>query len=162
MTSRNWSLPLGLLLALLLLPLSPFSEAQIKGVLTVAPVDKLTIQRGSAGEVKIKAQLQPGFHVNSNTPSEEYLIPLKLTWAKEPLVAGEIVYPKPQMEKYDFSPTPLSVFSGNFEIVTHFKAPAEARNGPAMMSGKLRYQACNNRECLPPRTVDIAVSLDIQ
>jgi len=125
-------------------------------------VDKLTIRRGASGEVKIKAQLQPGFHTNSNTPSEDYLIPLKLTWAKEPLVAEQVVYPKPQMEKYDFSPTPLSVFSGDFEIVTRFRAPADARNGPAMMSGKLRYQACNKRECLPPRTLDVSVTVDIQ
>jgi len=147
---------------LILLALSSSLPAQSKGVLSVAPVDKLTIRRGATGEVKIKAQLQPGFHTNSNTPSEDYLIPLKLTWAKEPLVAEQVVYPKPQMEKYDFSPTPLSVFSGDFEIVTRFKAPADARNGPAMMSGKLRYQACNSRECLPPRTVDVSVTLDIQ
>jgi thiol:disulfide interchange protein DsbD len=147
-----------LLLAALSLPLLP----QSKGVLTVAPVDKLTIQRGATGEVKITAQLQPGFHVNSNTPSEEYLIPLKLTWAKEPLQAEQVTYPKPQSEKYDFSPTPLSVFSGTFDIVTRFKAPAEARNGPAIMNGKLRYQACNNKECLPPRTIDIPVTLEIQ
>jgi hypothetical protein len=131
-------------------------------VLSVAPVDKLTIHRGSTGEVKIKAQLQEGFHVNSNTPSEDYLIPLKLTWAKEPLQADQVIYPKPQSEKYSFSATPLSVFSGNFEIATRFKAPAEARNGPAIMSGKLRYQACNDHECLPPRTIDIAVTLEIQ
>jgi thiol:disulfide interchange protein DsbD len=135
---------------------------QSKGVLRVAPVDKLTIQRGATGEVKITAQLQTGFHVNSNTPSEEYLIPLKLTWAKEPLQAEQVIYPKPQSEKYDFSPTPLSVFSGTFDIVTRFKAPAEARNGPAIMNGKLRYQACNNKECLPPRTIDIPVTLEIQ
>jgi thiol:disulfide interchange protein DsbD len=131
-------------------------------VLTVAPVDKLTIQRGATGEVKITAQLQAGFHVNSNTPSEEYLIPLKLTWAKDPLQAEQVIYPKPQSEKYDFSPTPLSVFSGTFDIATRFKAPSEARNGPAIMNGKLRYQACNNKECLPPRTIDIQVTLEIQ
>ncbi len=147
-----------LALAALSLPLLP----QSKGVLTVAPTDKLTIQRGATGEVKITAQLQPGFHVNSNTPSEEYLIPLKLTWAKEPLQAEQVIYPKPQSEKYDFSPTPLSVFSGNFDIVTRFKAPADARNGPAIMNGKLRYQACNNKECLPPRTIDIPVTVEIQ
>jgi hypothetical protein len=147
-----------LLLAALSLPLLP----QSKGVLTVSAVDKLTIQRGATGEVKIAAQLQPGYHVNSNTPSEDYLIPLKLTWAKEPLQAEQVVYPKPQSEKYDFSPTPLSVFSGNFEIVTRFKAPSDARNGPAIMNGKLRYQACNNKECLPPRTIEIPVTLDIQ
>src|ERR1035438_8165406 len=148
--------------ALLMATLTPCLLPQSKGVLTVSPVEKLTIQRGASGEVKISAQLQPGFHVNSNTPSEEYLIPLKLTWAKEPLQAEQVIYPKPQSEKYDFSPTPLSVFSGNFEIVTRFKAPADARNGPAIMNGKLRYQACNNKECLAPRTVEIQVTLDIQ
>lgn len=162
MTSHNCWARLALASSLILLALSSSLPAQSKGVLSVAPVDKLTIRRGATGEVKIKAQLQPGFHTNSNTPSEDYLIPLKLTWAKEPLVAEQVVYPKPQMEKYDFSPTPLSVFSGDFEIVTRFKAPADARNGPAMMSGKLRYQACNSRECLPPRTVDVSVTLDIQ
>ena len=30
------------------------------------------------------------------------------------------------------------------------------------LNGKLRYQACNNKECLPPRTVDVRVTLDIQ
>ena len=149
-------------LALLLAVLSPVLLPQSKGVLTVGPVEKLTIQRGASGEVKITAQLQPGFHVNSNTPSEDYLIPLKLTWAKEPLQAEQVTYPKPQSEKYDFSPTPLSVFSGNFEIVTRFRAPADARNGPAIMNGKLRYQACNNKECLPPRTIEIPVTVDIQ
>ena len=148
--------------ALLIATLTPSLLPQSKGVLSVAPVEKLTIQRGTSREVKIAAQLQPGFHVNSNTPSEEYLIPLKLTWAKEPLQAEQVIYPKPQSEKYDFSPTPLSVFSGNFEIVTKLKAPADARNGPAIMNGKLRYQACNNKECLAPRTVEIAVTLDIQ
>ena len=29
----------------------------------------------------------------------------------------------------------------------------------AFMNGKLRYQACNNKECLPPRTVDVRVTL---
>ncbi len=128
----------------------------------MGPVEKLTIHRGATGEVRVKAALQQGFHVNSNTPSEDYLIPLKLTWAKEPLQVEQVIYPKPQMEKYDFSPTPLSVFSGTFEIVTRFKAPADVRNGPAIMNGKLRYQACNNKECLPPRTIEVPVTLEIQ
>jgi len=149
-------------LPLILAALSPLSPAQSKNVLSVASIDKLAIRRGATGEVKIKLQLDPAYHVNSNTPSESYLIPLKITWAKEPLIAEEVSYPKPQMEKYAFSPTPLSVFSGTFEIVTRFKAPADARNGPVMMPGKLRYQACNNRECLPPRTIDVAVPTDIQ
>ena len=77
--------------------------------------------------------MRAGYHVNSDKPADEFLIPLKLTWAKDPLQTEQIVYPKPQMEKYDFSPTPLSVFSGQFEIVTRFKAAANAPNGPAIL-----------------------------
>ncbi len=34
---------------------------------------------GSTVEAKVSLQLRQGYHVNSNTPSDDYLIPLKLT-----------------------------------------------------------------------------------
>ena len=144
--------------------LSPCLLAQAPGsaVLSIAPSNKLTIQRGSTAEYTLKAQLQPGFHVNSNMPGDDYLIPIKLTWNKEPLEAEQVSYPKPQLEKLSFSTNPISVYTGTFEIATHFKAPSNAAPGLAFMNGKLRYQACNNKECLPPRTVDVRVTLEIQ
>lgn len=120
------------------------------------------IQRGSTAEYMLKAELQPGFHVNSNMPGDDYLIPIKLTWNKDPLEAEQVTYPKPQMEKLGFSTKPISVYTGTFEIATRFKVPPSAMPGMAFMNGKLRYQACNNKECLPPRTVDVRVTLDIQ
>ena len=110
----------------------------------------------------MKAEVRAGFHVNSNSPADEFLIPLKLTWPKEPVEAEAVTYPKPQLEKYAFSTNPVSVFSGNFDIVTRFKAPANAQQGAVPVTGKLRFQACNEKECLPPRTIDVRVTLDIQ
>ena len=57
---------------------------------------------------------------------------------------------------------PLSVFTGNFEIVTKFKVPADTTSGPAIIAGKLRYQACNNNMCFPPKTVDVKLAVEIQ
>jgi Disulphide bond corrector protein DsbC len=148
--------------ASLLLALSLSSPAQTSNTLTIAPSERVAIKRGGEADVKLKAQLRTGFHVNSDKPTDEYLIPLKLTWAKEPLQTEQITYPKPQLEKYEFSMTPLSVFSGNFEIVTRFKAPASLNPGPVIVNGKLRYQACNNKECLPPKNLDVTVTMDIQ
>jgi hypothetical protein len=152
--------------ALLLLLAAPWPclEAQAPGnaVLNIAPSTRLTIQRGATADFSLKAELQPGFHVNSNMPGDDYLIPIKLTWNKDPLEAEQVTYPKPQQEKLSFSPNPISVYTGSFEIGTRFKAPATAMPGMAFMNGKLRYQACNNKECLPPRTVDVRVTLDIQ
>lgn len=133
-----------------------------QNVLTVAPGAKLQAKRGETLTAKVHAQLTPGYHCNSNTPSEDYLIPLKLTWKAEPLDAPEVSYPKPQMAKFEFSPTPVSIYSGEFDITTKFKVPAKAPNGPAIISGKLRYQACNDRMCLPPKTVDVPLTVDIQ
>ena len=110
---------------------------------------------------KIVAQLKPGYHCNSDKPSDEYLIPLKLTWTPAPLEVAEVVYPKPQMEKYTFSEKPLSVYTGDFEIVTRFNVPASARPGPAVLSGNLRYQACTDRMCLPPKTVDVSLPITV-
>lgn len=112
--------------------------------------------------MKLKAEVRSGFHVNSNAPNDEFLIPLKLTWPAGPVEAGQVIYPKPQFEHYAFSANPVSVFSGNFEIVTRFKAAAGATPGPAPITGKLRFQACNEKECLAPRTIDVRVTMDVQ
>jgi thioredoxin:protein disulfide reductase len=130
--------------------------------LSIAPPAQMAIKRGGQADLKLKAEVRAGFHVNSNSPADEFLIPLKLTWPREPVEAEQVRYPKPQFEKYAFSANPVSVFSGNFEIVTRFKAPANAQPGAAPITGKLRFQACNEKECLPPRTIDVRVTLDIQ
>lgn len=105
--------------------------------------------------------LQEGYHVNSNTPSDAFLIPLNLTWSKGVLEPAGVVYPKPRMEKYQFSPDKLSVYSGNFELVAKFTVPATAVPGPAAMTGKLHYQACNDRMCLAPKNIEVALQVDV-
>lgn len=122
----------------------------------------MTAKRGSSFTEKVPLHLKAGFHCNSNTPADEYLIPLKLTWTSGPAQAEPVVYPKPQMENYPFSQNPVSVFSGTFVVETRFKVPADAKPGMATIQGKLRYQACNERECLPPKTLDVQVPIDIE
>ena len=164
MPSFNYSTRLASVALLLLAAPCPCLLGQTSGntVLSIAPSTKLTIQRGSTADFSLKAELQPGFHVNSNMPGDDYLIPIKLIWNKDPLEAEQVTYPKAQMEKLSFSTNPISVYTGAFEIGTRFRAPTGAMPGMAFMNGKLRYQACNNKECLPPRTVDVRVTLDIQ
>ncbi len=116
---------------------------------------------GSTLQVKVPFELREGYHVNSNTPSDKYLIPLKLTWDAGVMAAKDVTFPKPSLEKYAFSEVPLSVFSGTFEITTTFKVAPTAAPGPTAINGKLRYQACNNRECLAPRTMDVAIQVDL-
>jgi hypothetical protein len=130
-------------------------------VLNVAPLRKITVPVNGTAEASVALQLRDGYHVNSNTPADAYFIPLRLTWGAGPVEAVSVIYPKPQMEKLAFSEKPVSIFTGNFEVVTKFKATAGATLGQNVMTAKLRYQACNDRMCLPPRTVDLSLPVEV-
>ncbi len=133
------------------------------GYLSAGEPTKAVGKRSQAVEVKIPLSVRPGFHVNSNKPNEEYLIPLKLTWTNTgALEAGAVDYPRPTNEKYEFAEKPLSVLTGNFDLIAHFKVGPRASAGPGAATGKLRYQACNDRACYPPKTIDITVPYQIQ
>ena len=137
--------------------------AQNSGYLSVGEPQKVSAKRGAAVQATITLSVQPGYHVNSNTPSDEYLIPLKLTWKSTgALEAGPVVYPKPSMEKYEFSEKPLSVFTGRFDVMAKFKIAANAPAGPGAASGQLRYQACSDKACYPPKTVEVTVPYSVQ
>ncbi len=148
--------------ALALLALSAAGAAQQTGVLGVEPPQRLVVKRGELPVQKLKVAIQPGYHANSNKPSESYLIPFRLTWEAGPLEAAEIVYPPAKLEKFSFSEAPLSIYDGAFEITSRFRKTASAQPGPAVMTGKLRYQACNDKMCLPPKTVEVKLSLLIE
>jgi DsbC/DsbD-like thiol-disulfide interchange protein len=141
----------------------PSLYAQSSGYLSVGEPQKVAGKRNAAVQVKIPVTVKEGYHVNSSKPSEEYLIPLKLTWTQTgALEGGTVTYPKPALEKYEFSETPLSVYTGAFDLTANFKVAANAPAGPGAASGKLHYQACSNRACYPPKTVDVTVSYQVQ
>ncbi|MBI3662710.1 MAG: hypothetical protein HY234_06640 [Acidobacteria bacterium] len=119
------------------------------------------VSRGRAFEVAVVAEIMAGFHVNSNKPSEDYLIPTQLL---PELPAGYKVlgttYPPGKLKKFEFSEKKLSVYEGKFTLRMKIQAPAGAPLGATKLPLTLRYQACNDSACLPP--VKIPVPLEIQ
>ncbi len=113
-------------------------------------------------EARLSVELRPGYHVNSHAPAEDYLVPLRLSWEPKPFQILEVIYPKPQLQSYEFAEKPLSVFTGSFEIVTRLKTPRDAPRGPGILLGKLRYQACTEKLCLSPRTVEVRLPYEIR
>src|SRR4051794_4321043 len=139
MLSKNCSKLLWTLLAAAS-PLAPALSAQMAPTLSVAAVPTVKVKKGADAVIALKASLPAGYHANSNKPTESYLIPLTLKWTGGPLQVQAVTYPKASMEKYSFSDKPISVVTGEFEITTKFKVPADTQNGPAAQTGTLRYQ----------------------
>ncbi|MFN7925991.1 MAG: protein-disulfide reductase DsbD N-terminal domain-containing protein [Bryobacteraceae bacterium] len=136
--------------------------AQISSIITAEPAEKVTAKAGETASAKVRFKIAQGYHTNSNTPSDEYLIPLKLTWDAAPLEVKAVEYPKAHTEKYAFSDKPLSVYTGEFELTTKFAIPASALKGSRTVTGKLRYQACTDNTCYPPKTLAVTLPVEIR
>ena len=156
MASNNYyKLPVGssktltLLAACFCLPLL-FAQTQSSGYLSVGDPQKVAGKRNAAVQVKIPVAVKEGYHVNSNKPNEEYLIPLKLTWTSlGALEGGTVTYPKPALEKYEFSEKPLSVYTGSFDLVANFKVAAERSGGSGCGHRKAALSGVQQSGLLP-------------
>ena len=121
-----------------------------------------TITPGKPADVELKFRVKEGFHVNSNQPKSELLIPtaLKLEPPTD-LAAGSIIYPPGKDLSFPFDPTEkLSVYSDDFTVKAKLSATKAASPGSFTVHGELRYQACSDNACFPPRS--IPVQFDVQ
>jgi hypothetical protein len=128
--------------------------------ITVRPPEAITVKRGGSVTETLQVMVQPGFHVNSDKPKDEFIIPLKLTWTPGLLETKSVKFPKP--EELKVGTQDLLVFTGLFAVKTQFQAPANAPAGPATLIGKIHYQACSNDMCFRPATVEVKLPVVIE
>jgi len=163
----------GVFLALLLagvLPASQVANAQQVGNLdapapkpksfVVYAAEQQNVAAGKRSVLELHFRVVDGFHVNSHTPKSELLIPTQITLQPAAGVKAEAIqYPAGTSYSFSFDPTEkLDVYSGAFTV----KLPVVADAGTHTVDGTLRYQACDNAACYPPRTLPIQVIFTAQ
>ena len=86
--------------------------------LQMAAVPLVSAQRTQQTMVDLNFRVPPGYHVNSNTPKSEFLIPTALRMeVPTDIILGKIEYPAGADMTFPFSPDEkLSVYSGDFTI----------------------------------------------
>jgi len=128
---------------------------------TVGTPAKVVGKRNDAVQTKIPVSILDGYHVNSNAPGDEYSIPMKVTWTSLGALEGaQVTWPK--SEKITVGEQTLQVFTGKVDLTVNFKVSAKAPAGPGVASGKLGFQACNNKMCFPPKSIEISVPYQVQ
>jgi hypothetical protein len=129
----------------------------------LASVGKVQVKAGGTATVQLDFRVGSEFHINSNKPKSELLIPtvLKLS-PTAPVAVTSVKYPDGQDMSFPFSPTEkLSVYSGDFSITAVIKAPANATGGDFPVSGSLRFQACDRSACYPPRSIPVNFKVSV-
>jgi hypothetical protein len=158
----------ALLFALLAAPLMTPAQAQESlgkrtPSVTMSPPPVTAIPRGKAGTVDLQFRVNSGFHINSNKPSAEYLIPtaLKLDPPTD-IVVGRITYPQGQAMSFAFAPDEkLSVYSGSFAVSVSVRPLASVLPGKYNFRGELKYQACDNAQCFPPKRLPVVFEVKV-
>lgn len=139
-----------------------FGQSEKGPSVTFAAVPLVTATRTKQTMVNLNFRVAHGFHINSNAPKSEFLIPTNLKMdLPTDIVLGKIEYPAGQDVSFPFSPDEaLSVYAGDFTIAVAVHPLHSVVPGKYVMHGVLRYQACDNAQCFPPRT--LPVSFDVK
>lgn len=119
--------------------------------------EQVTVAAGKPSPVSLHFRVAPGLHINSHAPSDDSYIP---TAFSIPAGAGVRLdaasYPPGAVISLTIDPkTKLSVYSGEFVV----QARIVSTPGNHLVEGKLRYQACDNNECMPPKTITVPIDV---
>ncbi len=119
--------------------------------------EQVTVAAGKTTPVALHFRIGAGLHINSHTPKDEFLIPTNLSIPDGLGVHLEAAdYPAGTEFTLPVEPkTKLSVYTGEFAI----QARVTAQPGDHMVEAKLRYQACDQNVCLPPKTITVPIDV---
>jgi cytochrome c biogenesis protein CcdA len=122
-----------------------------------------TAPQGREVRLAVRAVLPAtDLHVQSNTPSEEGLIPTVLTLDPPAGVTiEELVYPTATEFAVAGFDKPLLVYGHDFVIGVRATVAATVTPGTVTIPARLRYQACDNLLCYTPITVETAWALTV-
>jgi Thiol:disulfide interchange protein DsbD, N-terminal len=152
--------------ALLLLAscLAAQAPGTVQPSVQMAPVEEVHLRPGQTAKVLLDFRVDANFHINSNKPKSNLLIPTSLQLvAPKPLEIAAIQYPPGEDQTFPFSPNEkLSVYSGDFELVALLKAPSSATASRYHVAGELSYQACDRNACYPPKKMPVEFDVRVR
>ena len=116
-----------------------------------------SIKRGGSAKGTIVLNIPNELHVNSNNPESKYAIPTSIKLTANNVRLSAVSYPKGKTKKFGFSDTPVNVYEGKVEFTFNVAVPANFKGDSVEVKASVRFQACNDEVCFPPRTREISM-----
>lgn len=111
------------------------------------------VTRGRKAKSTVVLDIPHDLHTNSNRPGSEYAIP---TTVKVKPVSGvkigAVVYPRGMNKKFEFAEKALNIYEGRVEFAFDVTVPRSYRKPSVEIEVTVRYQACTNEVCYPPKS----------
>ena len=121
----------------------------------IAPTEELIKQESSS--ILVEINILEGWHINSDQPLEDFLIPTEIRFEESDGVTfGRIQYMEPELRKFSFSDTKMSVYEGKVYVLTTITVLPDFEESELKLGGSIYYQACNDESCLAPTEYNFA------
>jgi len=154
---KRFSLAIALVLSL---PAFAQRAEQIVTVKAIPP--SAPLQAGQPAIFTLELTIRDEYHINSDRPAQDFLIPTTVRFKEQPGVTiGNIVFPPAPLKKLPVSDDPMSVWEGTVNITAELTAAAGIKEQQVPVEGNVRYQACNNKTCLPPTRATFSVMVPV-
>lgn len=149
------ALVLSLIINLISLP-------QSQDVASISVIDKsVKVAQGEKFSISLAITVSPTWHINSNKPNDDFLIPSELTARGNGLKLIAVNYPKAHELKLSFSEELVSVYEATSNAKLTFSISQDAPLGKQKVLIKLDYQACNDVSCLPPNDTNTEFEVEV-
>ena len=120
------------------------------------------VYAGTEFKIAAKVDVADTWHINSDKPYDEYLIPTSLMVPENPnFKLTKVAYPKPQDFKFSFSESPLSVWEGQVYFGALIEVDSSTSPGEYSLIVELEYQACNDMSCQAPTAVTDTIKIEV-
>ena len=106
-------------------------------------------------KVNVRLNIASGWHIQASNPTDEYLIPTRLSLDTDIAEITQIDYPPAENLQFPFAERAIAVYTDNLTIPLTLSFKTRPQN----LSLILTYQACDSTRCLPPKTQRIAVNI---
>jgi thiol:disulfide interchange protein DsbD len=106
---------------------------------------------GATVPLRLTAKIDPGWHLYSLTPTTD-IIPTAVAFAENPEVESIAVYqPKPEKRFEPVLGHEVEAYTGQAVLLVQAQLKQDAPPGEIVLTAQVRYQACNDKECLRPK-----------
>ena len=117
--------------------------------------------KGKPARGKVLISIPAGLHVNSNRPSSQYAIPTTVTLSSTGVKLGAVSYPRGANRKFEFTETPINVYEGRVSFPFTVTVPAKFSGETVRVRATVKYQACTNEVCYPPKSKEITITAKV-
>jgi thiol:disulfide interchange protein len=122
-----------------------------------------TLKAGDKFTAQVTAQIQGGWHLYSLTQGAGGPIPTRITVPEgQPFKLGSAVSgPRPRVEMDPNFGINTETHEGSAAFRVPIIVAADATVGSQSLNINVRFQACNDKMCLPPRTIKLNASITL-